>query len=82
MRNLSKNEKMKIRDRRKLICEVCRKTFIRGKKKNDLLWLKVLREIHNNRMRNMRVVDNLPHVYPASTLRQIQTRHIFCSRIP
>ena len=37
MRNLSKNEKMKIRDRRKFICEVCRKTFIRGKKKNDLL---------------------------------------------
>ena len=47
MRSLSKNVK---------------KTLRRGQKKNDLLWLKVLREIHNNRMRNMRLVDNLPHV--------------------
>ena len=38
------------------------KNVYQGSKKNDLLWLKVLREIHNNRMRNMRVVDNLPHV--------------------
>ena len=30
MQNLSNNEKMKIMDRRKLICEVRRKTFIRG----------------------------------------------------
>ena len=30
MPNLAKNGKMKIRDRRKLICEVRRKTFIRG----------------------------------------------------
>ena len=34
MENLSKNEKMKIRDRRKLICEVRRKKFISYEENN------------------------------------------------
>jgi len=40
-----------------------------------------LREINNKRIWNMRGVDYLPHVYPESTLRQIQTRSEFGQQV-
>ena len=85
MRSLSKNvktvnldpqkyvlqgKKMKIRDRRKLICKVCQKMFIRGQKNEN----KGLQEINMRSLSNNVKKDSQDNVYQGSKKMKIRDR--------